>query len=292
MVVMEDSAGKSLLTVLVVAILGIGLGIAGSQSGVAVGGLPVFGLAVAAAFVIQWLVFVPSFLLRTERFFDLTGSFTYLAITLVVVFLSPGADVRSWVLAAMVAVWALRLGTFLFRRVERAGKDSRFDQLKQSAPRFLVVWTIQGLWVSVTASAAWIAITSQTRVPLDGWAVAGVLLWLIGFGSEAVADAQKSRFKADPANAGQFIRTGLWSRSRHPNYFGEIVLWIGVLVVTVPVLQGWGWVALISPVFVALLLLRVSGIPLLETKADATWGGQPDYEAYKKSTPILVPKLT
>ncbi len=288
---MEDSAGKSLVTVAVVAILGIGLGIAGSQGGVTLAGMPLFGAAVAVAFILQWLIFLPSFLLRTERFFDLTGSFTYLAITLALVLLSPGADVRSWVLAVMVSVWALRLGTFLFRRVERVGKDSRFDQIKQSAPRFLTVWTIQALWVSVTASAAWIAITSTNRVPLDGWAVAGVLLWLIGFGIEAVADAQKNRFKADPANAGQFIRTGLWSRSRHPNYFGEIVLWLGVLVVAVPVLQGWGWIAVISPIFVALLLLRVSGIPLLEAKADATWGGQPDYEAYKKSTPVLIPKL-
>ncbi|MCE1173858.1 MAG: DUF1295 domain-containing protein [Propionibacteriales bacterium] len=289
---MEDSAGKSWATVLVVVILGIGLGVAGSQTSATLAGWPLFGLAVAAAFAVQWLVFVPSFLLRTERFFDLTGSGTYLGITVALVLLSPGADVRSWVLAAMVSLWALRLGTFLFRRVERVGKDSRFDQIKQSAPRFLSVWTIQALWVSVTASAAWIAISSQTRAPLDGWAVAGVLLWVIGLAIEAVADAQKSRFKSDPANAGKFIRTGLWSRSRHPNYFGEILLWVGVLVVTVPVLQGWGWVALISPVFVALLLIRVSGIPLLEAKADATWGGQPDYEAYKKSTPTLVPKLT
>jgi steroid 5-alpha reductase family enzyme len=106
-----------------------------------------------------------------------------------------------------------------------------------------------------------------------------------------VADNQKGRFKADPANQGKFISTGLWAKSRHPNYFGEIVLWIGVLLIAVPVLEGWQWVALLSPVFVALLLVKGSGVPLLEAKADKKWGGQPDYEAYKKNTPVLIPKL-
>ena len=102
---------------------------------------------------------------------------------------------------------------------------------------------------------------------------------------------QKSHFSADPANKGKFIRTGLWSRSRHPNYFGEITLWVGVAIIALPVLQGWQWIALISPVFVALLITRVSGVPLLEAKADKKWGGQADYEEYKKQTPVLIPKF-
>jgi steroid 5-alpha reductase family enzyme len=200
-------------------------------------------------------------------------------------------DARAWLLAAMVAVWAGRLGTFLFRRVSRHGKDDRFDEIKPSFLRFLNAWTIQGLWVVLTAAAAWIAITSATRVALDGWALAGFVVWAAGFGIEIVADNQKGRFKADPANEGKFISTGLWSKSRHPNYFGEIVLWIGVLLIAIPVLEGWQWVALLSPVFVALLLIKASGIPLLEKKADSKWGGQADYEAYKKNTPVLIPKL-
>jgi len=106
-----------------------------------------------------------------------------------------------------------------------------------------------------------------------------------------VADRQKGQFSADPANKGRFISTGLWAKSRHPNYFGEILLWIGVAIIALPVLQGWQWVALISPVFVALLITRVSGVPHLEKKADTKWGGQADYEAYKKNTPVLIPKL-
>jgi steroid 5-alpha reductase family enzyme len=179
----------------------------------------------------------------------------------------------------------------LFRRIQKAGKDDRFDDLKPSFIRFLNVWTIQGLWVTFTAAAALVAITTTHRQALDAFAVIGLLVWVCGFAFEVIADAQKNRFSANPANKGKFIQTGLWARSRHPNYFGEIVLWIGVAVIALPVLQGWQWVALISPVFVTVLLTRVSGVPLLEAKADKKWGGQPEYEAYKKRTPVLIPRL-
>ena len=140
-------------------------------------------------------------------------------------------------------------------------------------------------------AAALVAITTSTRKELDLFALVGFLVWAIGFSIEVIADTQKSRFSANPDNRGKFIQTGLWSRSRHPNYFGEIVLWIGVAVIAIPVLQGWQWIALISPVFVTLLLTRVSGVPLLEKKADKKWGGQEDYEAYKKNTSMLIPRL-
>jgi steroid 5-alpha reductase family enzyme len=127
---------------------------------------------------------------------------------------------------------------------------------------------------------------------LDGFAILGFLVWAFGFAFEVVADSQKSCFNADPANKGKFIQTGLWSRSRHPNYFGEIVLWVGIAIIAIPVLQGWQWIAMISPLFVTLLLTRVSGVPLLEKKADKKWGGQEGYETYKKNTPVLIPRLT
>lgn len=286
---MKTSDRNALIALPLVVLLGALVALAGSQGGATLGGVPVFGLAVVAAFVIQWLVFIPAFRAQTEKFFDLTGSLTYTSITLLLVLFTPGVDARALLLAAMVLVWALRLGTFLFRRVSRAGKDDRFDDIKPSLVRFLNVWNIQGLWVTFTAAAAWVGITSATRVPLDGFALVGFAVWAVGFAFEVVADLQKSRFNADPANKGRFISTGLWATSRHPNYFGEILLWVGVAIVAVPALQGWQWVALISPVFVTLLLTRVSGVPLLEKKADAKWGGQADYEAYKKATPVLVP---
>jgi steroid 5-alpha reductase family enzyme len=288
---MKESDRKALISLPVVLVIGALVAVAGSQAGATLGGFPLFALGVGAAFLIQWLAFIPAFKAQTEKFYDLTGALTYITITLLLVLLTPGVDARGLLLAAMVVAWAARRGSFLFRRVSRHGKDDRFDEIKPSFLRFLNTWTIQGLWVVLTAAAAWIAITSATRVALDGWALAGFVVWAAGFGIEIVADNQKGRFKADPANEGKFISTGLWSKSRHPNYFGEIVLWIGVLLIAIPVLEGWQWVALLSPVFVALLLIKASGIPLLEKKADSKWGGQADYEAYKKNTPVLIPKL-
>lgn len=264
---------------------------AGSQGSVHIAGVPLFAAAVAFAYVVQWAVFVPSYLRRTEHFFDLTGSLTYIATMSITVALSGAPDTRSMLLLVLVLVWAFRLGTFLFRRVRRAGKDDRFDEIKQSFVRFLTVWTVQGLWVSLTLAAALAAVTSAERVALDAFALLGLAVWASGFAFEAVADLQKSRFRADETNRDSFISSGLWSISRHPNYFGEIVLWTGIAIIAWPTLSGWQYATLISPVFVYLLLTRVSGIPLLEKKAEAKWGGQPAYEEYKRRTPVLVPVL-
>lgn len=273
-----------------VVLLGAGIAWAGSYNGLTVGGIPLFALGIALAFVVQWIAFIPAWLKQTEHFYDLTGSITYNTVIVLAVLLSGANDARSLLLGALVVVWALRLGTFLFRRVRRSGRDDRFDEIKPNFPRFLNVWTIQGLWVSLTLAAALAAITSASPRPLDAWAIVGLIVWLVGFGIEVIADRQKSAFRADPANRGSFIRSGLWAWSRHPNYFGEILLWFGVALIAFPVLQGWQYLTLISPVFVFLLITRVSGVPLLEKKADANWGGQADYEEYKARTPVLVPR--
>jgi steroid 5-alpha reductase family enzyme len=271
------------------------VGFAGSWGGPRLGAIPVFALCVALAFAINWLVWIPASLWRTERFYDLTGSVTFVAVTSLALVAAPGPDGEASVwrvmLAAMVVVWAVRLGSFLFVRVRRDGSDGRFDKIKVHPLAFLATWTLQALWVSMTAAAALAAITVADG--LGGvWAALGVIVWLIGFAIEVVADTQKRRFRADPANAGRFISTGLWSRSRHPNYFGEILLWSGVALMAVPTLSGWRWVVLISPVFVWLLLTRVSGVPLLEARAAARFGDDPAYGAYVKHTPVLVPRLT
>ena len=236
------------------------------------------------------MVFIPSALARTEHFYDLTGGITYITVTAVAVYLSDALDPRATLVAAMVMVWALRLSTFLFLRISKSGKDSRFDDIKGRPLRFLLAWTLQGLWVLLTAAAALAVITGGVREPLGLVGYVGIAVWTIGILIEIVADRQKSQFKADPDNEGKFINVGLWSWSRHPNYFGEIVLWTGMAIIAIPVLQGWQWVTLISPVFVAFLLIKVSGIPMLEEKADERWGGLDEYEKYKRETPVLVPK--
>jgi steroid 5-alpha reductase family enzyme len=288
---MKRTDRNALIALPIVVLVGAGIALAASQGGAKAFGIPIFALGVGLAFLIQWVAFIPAYLLQTEKFLDLTGSLTYIFVAVIAVLLSPIVDGRSLLLLSLVVVWATRLGIFLFRRILRAGKDDRFDEIKPSFFRFLNFWTLQGLWVSLTLAAALAAITTTTRRELGLFALVGGLVWVFGFAIEVTADAQKSRFRADPVNRGKFIQTGLWARSRHPNYFGEIVLWIGVAIIALPVLRGWQWVTLISPVFVALLITRVSGVPMLEKKADEKWGGQEDYEAYKARTPVLIPRV-
>lgn len=286
---MNKEDRSSIIAIVIVLLVAAGLALAGSQGGHKVSGFPVYALCVALAFVIQWIAFIPAWLNRTEKFYDLTGSITYITVTATAVLLSPPADLRSWLLAGLIGVWAIRLGSFLFLRIRSAGEDRRFREIKKSFFRFLMTWTLQGLWVSFSLAAGLAAITSTLRLDLELFAVTGAIVWLTGFLIEVIADRQKSDFNAKPENKGKFIQSGLWSWSRHPNYFGEIVLWIGIAIIALPILRGWQWVTLISSIFVILLLTRISGIPMLEKRADEKWGGQAEYEAYKAGTSVLVP---
>lgn len=286
---MSDNQRRSIIGITAALVIGALVGLAGSDGSTTLGWMPVFGLCAILAYAINWLVFIPSNAAKTEIYYDLTGSITYLTVTAVALLLSDGLDARAVIAGAMVAVWALRLGTFLFRRVRKDGKDGRFDEIKLDPLRFLMAWTLQGLWVLLTVSAALAIITSLDRQPLEWVAYVGIAVWLIGFGIEVIADRQKSAFRADPANDGRFITTGLWAWSRHPNYFGEIVLWTGMAIMAVPILTGWRWVVLISPIFVTVLLTRISGIPMLERRSEQRWGDDPEFRAYTDSTSVLIP---
>lgn len=270
-------------------LMGFGMAWAGSQGGYSLAGIPIFALCIAVAFLINWVAFIPAFVKRTQAFYDLIGSITNITVILISILLTPIMDSRSWLLAIVIILWAGRLGYFLVTRVRLDGEDRRFQEIKISFLRFLLAWTMQGLWVTFTLAAALAAVTSTVKIPLDFFAVVGFLVWLVGFMIEVVADQQKRAFKAKPENKDGFIRTGLWAWSRHPNYFGEIVLWIGVAMIAFPVLRGWQFATLVSPVFVAILLTRISGIPMLEAHADKKWGRQPEYQDYKAKTSSLIP---
>ncbi len=255
------------------------------------GGLPLAWWVAGIALAVNWLAFVPSWLRHTEHFYDLTGTVSYLAVVVVALVVNPSPGPRAWLVALLVGVWTLRLGSFLFGRVRKAGGDRRFTSVVHDPLAFLGWWTTQALWVVLTLAAGTVALgSSGTVADIDAWAVVGAVVWVAGFGFEAVADRQKSVFRSHPDNKGRYITTGLWAWSRHPNYFGEIVLWIGVTIIAVPTLSGWRWVALVSPVFVTVLLTRISGIPLLERSANRRWGEEAAYQAYRDRTPLLVPR--
>ncbi|HSF84956.1 MAG TPA: DUF1295 domain-containing protein [Acidimicrobiia bacterium] len=287
---MDDQIRRSSIGIAAAIVIGALVALAGSDGSTQVGSLPVFGVCAVLAFLINWLAFIPSNQAKTEKYYDLTGSITYLTVTAVAVLLSDDLDARAFIVAAMVGVWAIRLGTFLYRRIQRDGRDGRFDEIKVNPLRFFMAWTVQGLWVLLAAAAALAIITSGERQSIGWIGILGILVWLAGFAIEVVADQQKSAFKQNAANKGRFISSGLWAWSRHPNYFGEITLWTGIAIMAVPILDGWRWVVLVSPVFVTLLLTRVSGIPMLEARADKRWGDEAEYQDYKRTTPVLVPR--
>ena len=281
---------RSAVAIALAVVVGAAVGWAGSDHGAKVGGVAVFASCAVVAFALNWIAFVPAYLARTERFYDITGSITYLALVAGGLVLGSGDRPRALVLGCLVGIWTIRLGSFLFRRIAQDGTDGRFDEIKTDALAFLSTWTIQGLWVLVTVSCALAVMTGRTNVPLDWQAAVGALIWAGGFGLEVVADRQKRSFRANPANTGRFINTGTWAWSRHPNYFGEITLWFGIALIALPALRGWQFVTLVSPVFVLVLITRISGIPLLEARAAKKWAGDPSYDAYVAATPVLVPR--
>ena len=264
-------------------------GYAGAQGGPNIFGYPGLMLIASVGFFIHWLIFIPSYLLKTEKYYDITGTIAYMAMTGIAVFSSHELHLRSQVVAILIAVWALRLGLFLLVRVFQVGEDKRFHEVKTSFSRFLVWFSMSALWVFLTTANALTLILNNTSLIGDGYFFIGLIIWLIGFATEVTADEQKRRFRNNAENNGQFITTGLWSISRHPNYFGEIMVWIGMAVISFPVLSGWQYATLISPVFVTVLLTRVSGINLLEASSDKKWDHLESYKEYKQKTPVLIP---
>ena len=267
--------------------------LADSVDGAVFFGLPVILFCAIVSFATHWLIAVPSLITSSEKYFDFTGMVATLLVVFASIFalLSSGLEVsiRSVFVAVFVTVWTLRLGIFLYRRIVKAGEDRRFREIKKSPPKFLMTWTLSAIWVFLTTVNAITLIALNPLEPVGVFFVVGTLFWLLGFGFEVIADRQKKHFSEQPENKGRFISQGLWSVSRHPNYFGEIILWTGIAIVSLPFLSGWQFMTLVSPVFVFLLLTRISGLPFLEEKAEKKWGEDNDYIEYKKRTPILVP---
>ncbi|MGB0693846.1 MAG: DUF1295 domain-containing protein [Pseudomonadales bacterium] len=261
----------------------------GSQNGASFAGLPVFMLCGLVAFIVQWVMFIPAWIYHTEHYFDLTGSLTYITLTIFALLTAGLGNERALLIGALVMIWATRLGSFLFIRISKAGEDRRFRKMKMNFLQFLMTWTLQGLWVYITYAAGLAAMTSVAEVPIGPIAIAGAALWALGFGIEVVADRQKTAFRKDPSNQDKFIQSGLWAWSRHPNYFGEILLWCGIMVIAIPVLEGLQYATLISPIFVIVLLTKISGVRMLENRAEKLWGNDPEYQKYKATTPSLIP---
>ena len=264
---------------------------AGQNIDIEIRGINAFTFILIVAVLLQIIFFIPSFLLKTEKYYDLVGSLTYITTVSLAYFSVENKTMIDSIIYFYVMVWALRLGIYLFRRVRNDGKDVRFEQAKKHFLWFLQYWMGQALWVSLTACTAIIGILSPEDDLLPVLAMIGMALWLSGFTIESVSDYQKRVFRKENDPSEAFIHTGLWARSRHPNYFGEIMLWTGIAVIALNTLTGIEYITLVSPIFVYILLTRMSGINKLEQIADERYGNLEEYQRYKRNTPVLVPNL-
>lgn len=266
-----------------------------SENTLAINGTSLIIKAMCISFVIHGVLFIPSYVFQTEKFYDLTGSVTYITIISYVIYeiyqVSESLDPRILVIAACIMVWTIRLGGFLFWRVLKDGEDKRFRSILPSFTQLLMTWALSAAWVFIQSLSALVAITAVTQVEFGILGYVGLSLWVFGFIFEVIADHQKTKFKANPNNEGRFINEGLWKKSRHPNYFGEIVLWVGVSIMSVASMTGLQYVSLISPLFSFLLIYYVSGVRMLEARSDKKWGSSKDYQEYKNNVPVFVPKL-
>lgn len=249
----------------------------------------------ALDFAVQWTAFLVSAFFQTEVFFDLLGSSTFVLGACASLALGGGFHERQVMATTLVSVWAVRLGTFLFMRILQTGRDSRFDGVRNVPPMLFGYWTIQGVWVFAVLLPV-VALNASPKAgpwmqPTD---ILGLGLWAFGFLFETVADYQKYFFRLDDANKDKWISTGLWSLCRHPNYFGEMVLWWGMYLLCFaglhsPTTKALG---LVSPVFTMWSLLYLSGVPLIERAGDRRWGAQAEYLKYIEETPCIIPRWT
>ena len=245
--------------------------------------------AVLFIFLIHLLIFVPSYYFQTEKFFDLTGTISYVSSVFFIFFKTNtvnSINLGSLALSTFIIIWSLRLGTFLFLRIKKAGKDRRFNEIKKSFSWFFMTFSLSGMWVTICSICALTGIANG--IIFSSTTIIGIIIFIIGFTIEIIADSQKTKFRAKDDNKDKFISIGLWKYSRHPNYLGEIILWLGISLISFSSLEGLQYITLISPIFTYLLLVNVSGINLLEKSGEKKWGHLDSYKSYKENTPRLI----
>ncbi len=241
---------------------------------------------------INGIFFIFAAILKTDIFTDITYSLTFITLALTLLFTADA--VRLWQLFAVGAVilWGIRLGSYLFVRILLIKVDHRFDDKRTNVIKFGSFWALQAITVAVVMLPVYGLVTSDgNNVPPAGLLVLAGILYLIGLTIETIADAQKFAYKKTAAGKGRWMESGIWRYSRHPNYFGEMLVWWAIALPGLTVFSGFQWLFYIGPAFITILLLFVSGIPLLEKEADRKWGTNADYLKWKHSTSLIIPFL-
>ena len=234
------------------------------------------------------LMFIPAFIFKTDKLTDISYSISFIAVSLFL-FIKSEQNIVQTVLLAMILLWAIRLGTYLFIRISKTGKDKRFDGMREHFWKFSKFWLLQGFSVWVIMLSATVNF-SNDGISLSVLHILGVSIFLIGLVIETVADYQKFVFKSNSENTG-WTNVGLWNRSRHPNYFGEMLVWIGIFFYSsIHLSTGLILIGVISPIYIITILLFVSGVPMLEKKYNKRYGDNSEYKKYKEKTNLIIIK--
>ncbi|PIA33575.1 hypothetical protein AQUCO_04100187v1 [Aquilegia coerulea] len=239
--------------------------------------------------VYQLVFFIITALLKFDKVTDFAGSTNFIILSIVTLVLKGDWHFRQVILTLLVVIWGLRLGLFLLMRILQWGEDRRLDAMRCNFGKLAVFWTFQAVWVWTVSLPVTVVNASDSHPSIQAVDIVGWIMWAVGLLVEATADQQKLLFKNSTQNRGKWCNVGLWKVSRHPNYFGELLLWWGIFVASTPILEGAEWLVIFGPLFLSLLLLFVSGIPLLEESADKKFSNKADYRFYKKTTSPLIP---
>lgn len=239
-----------------------------------------FGLV----FLSQILFFLIANAFKTDKLTDLAYGISFV-ILINYLFFASDRSVFFLAITALVSLWGLRLAGYLFIRILKIKKDQRFNQIRQNFWSFLGFWLLQALSIFAVSFAFILAFELKAESSLGLWQIGSLILALMALGIETLADDQKYRFKNNPKNRGQFIQTGLWKYSRHPNYLGEIIFWWSIWLYFLPALGSWSLLALISPIYITVLIRFVSGVPLLEKDYAKRYGQA--WLDYKEKTRLI-----
>jgi steroid 5-alpha reductase family enzyme len=240
------------------------------------------------ALLIQAVFFSFAWRYKTDKVTDLSYGLTFILISLYLLSGTNRYAYQAW-LVTMVIIWGVRLAIYLFIRIHKIGRDKRFDEMRNNFIKFASFWLFQGLAVWIILLPVTYSISLDKYLPVNSIMWVGLGIWFLGLSIETLADMQKFVFKNKVENKGKWIEQGIWKYSRHPNYFGEMLVWWGIFIATLPFQAGWSYLTVIGPLFITYILLFVSGIPTLEQKYDLRYKNSTKYQAYKKRTSLLIP---
>jgi steroid 5-alpha reductase family enzyme len=244
-------------------------------------------LALGISMLIQLFFFTIAAIRKTDMFTDLSYGITFVIVAWYALFSAQYTTDPKWIIVAIITLWGVRLAGYLFMRILAIKKDRRFDGIREDPLRFGMFWLFQGIsvWVIMLPALALIGLTQNKEIFPLSWI--GAFIAVLGLLIETIADQQKFNFKNE--NPKKWADIGLWKYSRHPNYFGEMLVWWGIFVFVAPYLEGLEYLVLAGPLWITTLLLFITGIPTIESRYDKKYADNSEYQEYKRKTSLLIP---